>query len=216
MQLCTDKDIALLEPGLFLESGFSHLRVIRNTVVVVTGTNMVTSSGLLANVTAGMVGLLGLPGQLIEVVKIISTSNATISVLLASTSTTAISPGINGEIELSVLSFKPVIEYASQEILESIGAGNSSTDHQILVRQAAVSRTLSLLCMALAQGITPSSESAMNSGSKAKNEHWQNKSETYRKQWESLRRRLSLRVDQNGDGQPETTMRGNIINLWRM
>lgn len=215
MQLCTDKDLAILEPSLFMEAGFSHLKLVRGSVATVAGTSITTTANMLAPVSAGMVALLGSPGQLVEIVKILSTSSATISVLQVDASAPPVSPGLNGPIEFNVLSFRPVIEYASQETTETLGASGKATSGEILLRQAVICRTLSLLFMALTQSVTATTESAVNSGNQARIELWRKKSETYREQAESLRRQLSLRVDQDGDGAPETMLHGNVIELVR-
>lgn len=215
MQLCTDKDLAILEPSVFSESAFSHLMIVRNSSATLSGTYLLTAGEELAPVSAGMIALLGQPAQIAEFIEVQSSSIGVVSVLRSDASQAAIAPGLVGGVEFSVISFRPVIEYASRELLESIGAADRATDRQILVKQAAACRTLSLLFTALVQGVAPSAQSAMNSGEKARNDLWRQKADTYREQWESLRRQLSLRVDEDGDGNPETTLRGGVIDLWR-
>lgn len=216
MQLCSDIDLAILEPGVFLEPGLAHLKLVRGASASVAGTGMSTIPNGLANVAAGMIASLGSPGQLVEITQVVSTSSAVISVIRTSSTGSAIPPGLSGSMELSVISFKPVIEYASEELMDLLGVAEVATDRQVLLRQATVCRTLSLLYMALVQGIAPTSASATNTGNEMRNNLWKSKSESYRQQWESLRRKLSLRVDRDGDGVPETMVRGDVAELRRV
>ncbi len=215
MQLCTNSDIAILEPAVFTESGFNHLKVLRALSGSVNGTAVSMPPGTLGAVTPGMIALLGTPAQVVEILSVPSSSQFTISVLRADRTAAAVAPGISGSVEVNVLSFSPVIQYASDELLESLGAADKATDHYILVRQAVVARTLSLLYMSLVQGADSGSESTINTANKNRTDLWRAKSESYHNQWETLKNQLSLHIDRNGDGTPETPVRGNVAELWR-
>lgn len=213
MAFATDRDLLVLEPGLFRDVGWSAQRVIEASGVSISGTTLTSGSSdfVGAGVTAGHVSLVN--GAPLEVVARLSGTQLTVSRLREETVSGAIPPGAMAGATLVVMTFRPQLATAHAQVMRSLGiepgvaaqigvlGEGSIVNSAALVRAEALAALHSILASA----------SAMVGDTSAL---WV-KAQMYRERFEEERRRVTALIDLNGDGVADATRRMNVMRLVR-
>lgn len=204
-----DRDLLLIEPGLMRDAGWAGQRVLEVTGSV-SGTTLTIASGSLsaAGVEAGFVALID--GLAVEVIERISSTQATVSLMRASTASMPVTPPTASNRPVKVYTFGPQIAMVHRQVLSMVGidpdgAGElteaSITNPGALVRLEALG-TLHLVYAAAG---------APGRGGEAMAQ----RAEMYRRRFAEERERAVAVIDTDGDGVGETTRRPSVFALVR-
>jgi hypothetical protein len=203
---CDDRDLLVWEAGIFSEPGMAHLALLSEAEVNVAGTALTSAGAILSKIAAGMVGVLkegaGSPPKSTAVVftEVVSSTAATVSVPRVAGDDPA-APWIQGDVKLSVVSFRPVIEAVGREVVALLGLeGQSAGMENVLgLRPAAIFGTLA----AIYRAIGPSADS-------------DKKLALYTRLYQIARRAIAGMVDLDGDGHAETLVFAGTTALERV
>ncbi len=213
MSFATDRDLLVLEPGLFRDVGWSAQRVVESGGVSVSGTTL-TSAGsdfVGAGVTSGHVVLVN--GAPLEVVARLSATQLTVSRLREESSGGAIAPGAMAGAALVVMTFRPQLATAHAQVLRSLGiepgaaAGLGVVGEGSIVNGAALVRVEALGAL---HAILASASALVGEASPM----WA-KAQMYRERLREERQRVAALIDLNGDGVADATRRMNVMRLTR-
>lgn len=117
----TDRDVLVVEPGLFARYAWLGQRVlvasgsISGTVLTLGGGATFAAAGV------GVGGVLLLGEVPVEVVAITGAAVATVSLLRAGAGDAAIAPALSGAVGVTAYTFKPQIEIAHRQLMRMIG-----------------------------------------------------------------------------------------------
>ncbi|MGD9693147.1 MAG: hypothetical protein AB7G17_10190 [Phycisphaerales bacterium] len=213
MGFATDRDLLVLEPGLFREVGWSAQRVVEASGVSVSGTTL-TSAGsdfVTAGVTAGHVALVN--GAVMEVVARLSATQLTVSRVREEAGGVAIPPGTMSGATLVVMTFRAQLSVAHGQVLRMLGIEPGSVGQLGEVGETSIVNPGSLARVEAlgAMHAILSSASAMVGETSAT---WA-KAEAYRERFREERQRVAALIDLNGDGVADATRRMSVTRLTR-
>ncbi len=213
MAFATDRDLLVLEPGLFRDVGWSAQRVVEASGVSVSGTTL-TSAGsdfVAAGVTAGHVALVN--GAPMEVAARLSATQLTVSRLREEASGSAIAPGAATGATLVVMTFRPQLSVAHGQVMRMLGIEPGSAAQVGGVGEGSIVNPGSLTRVVALGALHAilASASAMVGETSAM---WE-KARMYRERFEEERRRVAAQIDLNGDGVADATRRMNVLRLTR-
>lgn len=213
MAFATDRDLLVLEPGLFRDVGWSAQRVVEAGGVSVSGTTL-TSAGsdfAAAGVTAGHVALVD--GAVMEVVARLSATQLTVSRLREEAGGSAISPGAATGATLVVMTFRAQLGVAHAQVMRMLGIEPGSVGQigeageTSIVNPGSLTRVEALGAM----HAILASASAMTGETSVL---WE-KARMYLERFREERRRVSALIDLNGDGIADATRRMSVARLER-
>lgn len=214
MYFCEDLDLLPWEPSLFLESAFAHQHLLQKAAATLAGTALVTADPLLAHVQPGMVAIVTVADdsltQLLEVVAVADSTHATVSALRGRAAEAPLPPLAGGNVQVSVLTFRPQIAAVGDELLALLGISSDrsgepapATASLAGFRIATVFGTLAVLFRTLAGATNPSSLTL-------------SKRNFYDGLAKAARRAIAGTLDLNGDGVPETPRHTALPTLERL
>ena len=213
MYFCEDVDLMAWEPGVFLEGTFAHQAILSAATGMLTGTGLVMDSAVLGNVAAGMVAKIELADdsltQLLEILAVADATHATVSALRGRGDEAAVGPLVGGSVKVTVVSFRPQIAAVGDGLLALIGvASDRETEPTVATEDLRGFRTAAAFGTLAAIFRTLSSVEGVTEAMKAKQGF-------YEKLFETARRSIGGRVDEDGDGVAETRVEAGVGRLIR-
>ncbi len=203
-----DRDLLVLEPGLFRDVAWAGQRMLYVTAAVA-GTSVTLSSGSFfdAGVEAGHVVVFG--GTAHEVVSVESATSATISLMRGSLSSAAVA-GVQGGGVVEVWSFVPQIGLVHRQVLAMLGIdpdGGGELSEDSVTNPGALARLEALGALHL---IYAAAGAPGRGGAK-----FEQRAEMYKQRFSSERERVVAMIDLDGDGIADTARRANVFVLSR-
>jgi hypothetical protein len=220
MPFTTDRDLLILEPGLFRQVQWVAQRLISATCSV-SGTTL-TSSGVdfvAQNVGPGHVALAD--GVAVEVVARLSATSLTVSRPRATLDEATVPPAQVTNKTLTISTFLPQVQIVHEQLLRMLGiepadagvSGLAGVDG--VLTEAAIMNPRSLrLVEALGAlhliyaGASTVGDTGVEGGAAAR-------AELYRARFEQVRRIAAARIDTDGDGIADATRHLNVMQLTR-
>lgn len=210
----SDRDLLVYEPRLFLDVGWLGQRLVLAAGSVLSGVASSATAGFLAaGVAAGSV--LSYAGVSYEVVSVPSATQAALSRLRASAVDPAIPVPDSPAINLEVVTFRPQVGVVHGQILRMLGLepedpragalGESS-----VVNPGAVTR---LECLGALHLIFAAASASSPGGSVGLG--YVERAAMYRERFAAERGRVSVLIDADGDGEPESIRRPGVGHLVR-
>jgi len=214
MAFAVDRDLLVLEPGLFREVSWVGQRLIRGTGDASGTALTMTSQDVLfdaASVGDGHVVLIG--GAAYEVIDRVSGTVLTISRLRGAFDDAAIPVTGSTGAEVEVSTFGPQIATVHRQVLRMLGIEPDITpdpgqvSEVSILNRTAMARLEALGALHLVYSAASSALGSQTPLGK--------KSEFYRQRFSSERQRTVAMIDLDGDGRPDATRRLNVIQFLR-
>ena len=209
----TDRDLLVLEPGLFRDVGWVAQRLTKGTGTITGNTLTVTGADVpldAAGITAGHVVTVG--GTSYEVIARQSPTALTISRPRASTTDAIQPPSPATSAEALVMTFAPQIAMVERQVLRMAGIEPEDTTPGIVTASAITNP--GALTMLIALGALHVLYAAAGASSGA-NGWLADRAAMYRERFSAARQNARVLIDLDGDGIPDATRRLNVVQFIR-
>jgi len=211
MPVATDRDLLMLEPGLFREVLFASQVLYEGEGGEVTGEVLTCPAAnfISAGILPGMVVLLDSVPR--EIVEVLSDTQLRLSILRAGENDEPIPPGDATDIKVTIATFLPQVGIVHRQLLRTLGiepAGSESAVNEEAIlnphalRLAECYGSMEMILAAAASLVVESSTL------------W-TKARAYRQRYATERQGISVKLDTDGDGKAETVRRVNTVQLLR-
>jgi hypothetical protein len=209
----TDRDLLVLEPGLFRDVGWVAQRLTKGTGSISGNTLTITGADVpldAANITTGHVVTVG--GTSYEVIARQSPTALTISRPRASTTDAIQPPSPATGVETLVTTFAPQIAMVERQVLRMAGIEPEDTTPGVVTTSAIVNPTA--LTMLIALGTLHVLYAAAGASSSA-NGWLADRAAMYRERFAAARQNARVLIDLDGDGTPDATRKLNVVQFIR-
>jgi hypothetical protein len=122
MTFATDRDLLMLEPHLFRDVAFGAQRLLHSTDASVSGTTLHVPDVDLTARGVGVGNVALADGRGLEIVALVDAHAVTASLLRPSTDDAAIPPGDGAVSDLRIVTFRPQLQLAHDEVIDVIAA----------------------------------------------------------------------------------------------
>ncbi|MGP1273641.1 MAG: hypothetical protein ACTS22_09945 [Phycisphaerales bacterium] len=211
----TDRDLLVYEPRLFLDIGWLGQRLVRVNGAVSGGVAVAVGTDF-ASLGVGVGSVVSFGDGSYEVVQVLGVGQLALSRLRVSPSEAVIPPGDAASTLLEATTFAPQMGVVHRQVLRMLGIEPEDPREGALTETAvanpgALTRleclgTLHLVFAAASASAVPGSIGGSGLGQRAL---------MYRERFAAERARVSVLIDADGDGEPESTRRPGVGHLVR-
>lgn len=209
----TDRDLLVLEPGLFRDVGWVAQRLTKGTGTISGNTLTITGADVsldAAGLTAGHVATVG--GTSYEVIARQSSTALTISRPRASTTDAIQPPSPANGVDTLVTTFAPQIAMVERQVLRMAGIEPEDSTPGIVTASAITNP--GALTMLIGLGTLHVLYAAAGASSGA-NGWLADRAAMYRERFSAARQNARVLIDLDGDGIPDATRRLNVVQFIR-
>jgi hypothetical protein len=212
MQPITDRDLLILEPGIFT-AALAAATVLHSAADgIVADTSLSSAASDFTALDIGESHVVVIDGKPTEVLARIGSTQLTVSLPRADADQAAINPGDGTALAISVPTFARLIQRVQQRILSAIGvdaaASLADPDEPAILNEEEVQRVIGLECIAEAFAIASASDPE-SLGLIAR-------AQLYARRAASERQRLVASLDLDHDGDADAARRPAVIILRRV
>ncbi|GJM19276.1 MAG: hypothetical protein DHS20C14_14890 [Phycisphaeraceae bacterium] len=214
MAFATDRDLVVLEPGVFRDAAWTAQRVSVGGGGV-SGITLTLSTGgpdfEAVGVGPGMVALID--GAPVEVIERTGASTLTVSRVRGIVEDAPIPLAVDASVKIEVYTFAAVLAGVHRRVLRMLGIEPDGDGSDDALAESAITNP-SALARLEALGALHAIYSAASAAGPVGTEMGE-RAEAYRMRFSDERQRAAARVDLDGDGVPDATRRLNVIQFVR-
>jgi hypothetical protein len=213
MNFSTDRDLLMLDPGVFRDVPFAGQQRLRVTDAVVSGVTLTSATAdfAAAAVDVGCVGLLA--GVPVEVIARVDAHTLTVSLPRPRLTDDAIPPGAVTDADMTLRTFAPQAAIVHLALLQRLGIDPDDARDGAITEDAVVS--LSVMAQLEALGVLAHIHSAAVA-IVGDNAALLQKAHDYRQRFASALRQSIILIDLNGDGVADAQRRFDTGQLQRV